>query len=371
MDTAQISSLNLETSSAPSTQAERLLTSRRIELSDPAEAVEFFYQQGWTDGLPVVPPTPEKVSEFLEYAGKLPGDILGMIPARNRVITAEKVAINAVMAGCLPSYMPVIITAIEAMCQEEFNLHGISATTGGTAPLLIVNGPIAQQLNINSGVNCLGPGFRANATIGRAIRLILLNVAGSIPGILDKACLGHPGKYSYCIAEDEAGNPWGPLSVDRGIPPDPDISAVTVFAGESPHFVNNQAGSSGERIIGSIVNTMMGTLYRGGNWLLVLCPEHVTVFKREGWTKAQIREAVFKRAVRSLADFKRLNGLPDNAIQPEDEKTIQRNIDTLDDLLIVTAGGKAGGFSAVIPPWAAGADTRPVTRAIGVCIDCD
>ena len=196
MDTAQITSLKPETSPAPATQAERLLTSRRIELSDPAEAVEFFYQQGWTDGLPVVPPTPEKVSEFLEYAGKLPGDILGMIPARNRVITAEKVAINAVMAGSLPSYMPVIITAIEAMCQEEFNLHGISATTGGTAPLLIVNGPIAQQLNINSGVNCFGPGVRANATIGRAIRLILLNVAGSIPDILDKAFLGHPGKYS-------------------------------------------------------------------------------------------------------------------------------------------------------------------------------
>jgi len=353
------------------TDQERTLSSRRIELSDPAEAIEYFYQQGWTDGLPIIPPTPERVSECLDSAGKLPGDILGMIPARNRVITAEKVAINAVMAGCLPSYMPVIVTAIEAMCQEEFNLHGISATTGGTAPLLIVNGPIVQQLNINGGVNCFGPGVRANATIGRAIRLILMNVGGSIPGVLDKACLGHPGKYSYCIAEDEAGNPWGPLSFDRGIPPDPDISAVTVFAGESPHFVNNQAGGSGKRIIGSIANAMMGTLYRGGNWVLVLCPEHVTIFKQEGWTKAQIREAVHERAVRSLADFKRLNGLPDSMIKPEDEETIQRNIDTLDDLLIVTAGGKAGGFSAVIPPWAAGADSRAVTRAIGVCIDCD
>ncbi len=364
----------MDTISSPThseTDDVRMLTSRRIELSDPAEAMEFFYQQGWTDGLPIVPPTPERVSEFLNFAGKLPGDILGMIPARNRVITAEKVAINAVMAGCLPSYMPVIVTAFEAMCQDEFNLHGISATTGGTAPLLIINGPIAQQLNINSGVNCFGPGVRANATIGRAIRLILMNVGGSIPGVLDKACLGHPGKYSYCIAEDEAGNPWGPLSVDRGIPADPDISAVTVFAGESPHFVNNQAGGSGKRIIGSIINTMMGTLYRGGNWVLVLCPEHVTVFKHEGWTKAQIREAVHERAVRSLAEFKRLNGLPDSMINKEDEQAIQRNIDTPEDLLIVTAGGKAGGFSAVIPPWAAGADSRPVTMAIGVCIDCD
>src|SRR5581483_11632412 len=163
-------------------EAERVLTSRRFEL-DPADAVEFFYRQGWTDGLPVIPPTPERVNEFLEYSGHFPADILGTIPPRNRIITAEKVAINAVMAGCLPNYMPVI-----------------TATTGGTAPLLIVSGPVAQQLNINSGVNCFGPGVRANATIGRAIRLTLINVGGAVPDVLDKACLGHPGKYSYCIA---------------------------------------------------------------------------------------------------------------------------------------------------------------------------
>jgi hypothetical protein len=238
MDTAQSSS-HIDASPG---EAGTALTSRRIEVSDPAEAMEYFYQQGWTDGLPVAPPTPERVREFLEYAGNLPGDILGMIPARNRVITAEKVAINAVMAGCLPNYMPVIVAAVEAMCQEEFNLHGISATTGGTAPLLIVNGPAAQQLNINCGVNCFGPGVRANATIGRAIRLILMNVGGSIPGVLDKSTLGHPGKYSYCIAEDEKGNPWGPLSVERGMPED--VSAVTVFAGEAPHYVNSQLGGT-------------------------------------------------------------------------------------------------------------------------------
>ncbi len=180
--------------------------------------MEYFYEQGWTDGLPVVPPTPEKVSEFLEYGNKFPGDILGMIPARNRIITAEKVAINAVMAGCLPNYMPVIVAALEAMCQEAFNLHGITATTGGTAPLLIVNGPAAQQLNINGGVNCFGPGVRANATIGRAIRLMLMNVCGSVPGVLDKACLGHPGKYSYCIAEDEENNPWEPSECESRHP---------------------------------------------------------------------------------------------------------------------------------------------------------
>src|SRR5262249_19613807 len=138
--------------SPTSEQATHLeLTSRRIELDDPTEAVEYFYRQGWTDGLPVGPPAPERVREVLAFAGYLPGEILGMIPARNRVITAEKVAINAVMAGCLPNYMPVIVAALEAMCQEQFNLHGISATTGGTAPLLIVNGPAVELLNINSG----------------------------------------------------------------------------------------------------------------------------------------------------------------------------------------------------------------------------
>jgi len=351
-----------------STETFSQLTSRQIVLDDPAEAIEYFYQQGWTDGLPVVPPTPKRVSEFLEYAGKLPGDILGMIPARNRMITAEKVAINAVMAGCLPNYMPVIMAAIEAMCQEEFNLHGISASTGGTAPLLIVNGPAVQQLNINSGVNCFGPGVRANATIGRAIRLILMNVGGAIPGVLDKSCLGHPGKYSYCIAEDEEGNPWEPLSVERGMPPD--VSAVTVFAGEAPHYVISQLGGTGERLVGAIANTMLGMTYMGGNWVVVLCPEHVTIFKQEGWSKAQIRKAVYTRAIRPVAEFKRIAGFPDSAIAEQEEEIMYHNVATPDDLLIVTAGGKAGGFSAVIPPWAAGADSRAVTRAVGLCIDC-
>lgn len=351
------------------TEATWELSSRRIELHDPAEAMEFYYRQGWTDGLPVVPPTPARVREFLEYSGHFPGDILGVIPARNRAITAEKVAINAVMAGCLPNYMPILVAAIEAMSQEQFNLHGITATTGGTAPLLIVNGPAVQQLNINCGVNVFGAGVRANATIGRAIRLILMNVCGSIPGVLDKACMGHPGKYSYCIAEDEEGSPWEPLSVERGIPEG--LSAVTVFAGEAPHQVNSQVGGTGERIVLSIANTMLGTVYRGGNWLLVLCPEHVTIFKKEGWTKAQIREAVWEQAARPLDAFKRIAGLSDELIFPDDAELTYHYIHTPDDLLIMTAGGGAGGFSALIPPWAAGADSLPVTRAAGACIDCD
>ncbi len=196
-----------------------------------------------------------------------------------------------------------------------------------------------------------------------------MNVCGSIPGVLDKACMGHPGKYSYCIAENEESNPWEPLSVERGIPSG--LSAVTVFAGEAPHHVNSQVGGTGERIVLSIANTMLGTVYRGGNWILVLCPEHLTIFKKEGWTKAQIREAVWEQAARPFADFKRIAGFSDELISPEDAESTYHYIHTPDDLLIMTAGGGAGGFSALIPPWTAGADSRPVTRAVGVCIDCD
>lgn len=344
------------------------LTSRRLEMTDAAEAIEYFYQQGWTDGLPVVPPTPEKVSEFLYYGGKLPGDIIGMIPARNRVITAEKVAINAVMAGCLPSYMPVVIAAIEALCTEEANLHGQSASTGGSAPLIIVNGSIVQELNINSGVNCFGPGVRANATIGRAVRLILMNVGGTVPGVIDKSTLGHPGKFSYCIGEDEALNPWEPLSIERGIPAG--TSAVTVFAGEAPHYAHSPVGGTGEQIVRALVNTMLGGVHRGGHWVLVLCPEHVTIFKNEGWSKAQLKQAIYEKAVRSLADFKRLWGFADESVKPKEAEVIVHSLQSPDRLLVVTAGGGAGGFSALIPPWAGGDESQPVTRAIGVCLDC-
>ncbi len=362
-----ISHTQTEPSSSPVDLFQQL-SSRQHELVDAAEAVEYFYAQGWTDGLPVVPPTPERVSEFLYHAGKAPDEVLGTIPPRNRVITAEKVAINAVMAGCLPSYAPVVMAAIEAMTEEQFNLHGNSASTGGSAPLLIVNGSIIQELNLNGGVNCFGPGVRANATIGRAIRLVLMNVGGTVPGLIDKSCLGHPGKYSYCIAEDESNNPWEPLSVERGIPAN--TSAVTVFAGEAPHYVHSPGGRTAERLVGSIVNTMMGTLYRSGCWVLVICPEHGAIFKREGWTKDQIRQAIYQKAVRPLAEYKRLAGVPDENISSSDETTPYQYLSRPENLLIITAGGGAGGFSAVIPPWAGGEESLPVTRAIGVCLDC-
>ena len=194
------------------------LVSKGFEFDDAADAVEFYFERGWADGLPVVPPTDDTVRRFLDEAGRAPSDIVATEPTRGRVITAEKVAINVVMAGCLPEYMPVVLAAIEAMDQPKFNLHAITARTMGAAVLTVVNGPVAGRLGMNSGVNVFGPGCRPNATIGRAIRLVLTNVSGASPGELDKATLGHPGKYSFCIAEAEDVSPWSPLHVERGDP---------------------------------------------------------------------------------------------------------------------------------------------------------
>ena len=197
---------------------------------------------GWTDGLPVVPPTAEKIGAFLDVVGRSPSAILGTEPVRGRVVTVEKVAINAVMAGCRPEYFPVALAAIEAMLEPEHNLHAVTVSTMGAAPLLVVNGPVVKEIGLNSGVSVFGPGHRANATIGRAIRLTIMNATGAVPGDLDQSSLGHAGKYTWCIAEDEETSPWQPLHVDRGYASSQ--SAVTVFPGLSPIQVSNFGGGS-------------------------------------------------------------------------------------------------------------------------------
>ena len=242
------------------------LTAARHTLDDPGAAIEYCYDQGWTDGLPVVPPTEERVRAFLDVMGLAPEKVVGEIPARARTIRAEKVAINAVMAGCLPDYAPVVVAAVEALCAPEHNVNGSAASTGGSAPLLIVSGPIAQRIGMNGGVNLFGPGNRANATIGRAIRLLLMNAGGATPGVMDKSTIGHPGKYSYCIAEDDDARPWPPFHTQRGLRPE--TSAVTVFAGEAPHYVDNHHSNDPEGVLRSVAASMVasGRLRGGANW---------------------------------------------------------------------------------------------------------
>ena len=343
------------------------LSSQEFHVADMEEAIEMYFEKGWTDGLPVVPPTVDKVQEYIEYAGKSPGEVLGEVPVRGRTITVEKVVINAVMAGCLPEYVPVVLAAVEAMCQEPYNLHGSSASTGGSATLLIVNGPIVKELGINSGVNLFGPGCRANATIGRALRLVLMNVCGATPGTLDRSTLGHPGKYSYCIAEDETDSPWEPYHVEKGFAAE--VSTVTVLPALGPHQMSDSSSNSAEGVLASFASTLtaMGEYTPMSNHGLRFCVvviggEHRGVIAREGWTKKQVKQFLHQKARRSVAELKRWGMMP-GVLENGDDENMVSAVSAADEIVMIAAGG-GGTFSACIAPWAAGRATGPVTRMI-------
>jgi len=326
------------------------------------DGVEAYFERGWSDGLPVVPATEEVVCRFLDAAGRAPGDVVVAEPVRRRTITAEKVAINAVLAGCRPEYMPVLVAALEAMGDPAFTLHGAITSTGGSATLLVVNGPIRRRLDLNSGANVFGPGRRANATIGRAIRLITLNCLGAQPGVLDKSTQGHPGKYSYCIAENEEESPWEPLHVERGFAAD--TSTVTAFAAEGPHNVLSHYGETAEAILVTLGDTMaaLGS-FSPGQSFVVLAPEHVQILARDGWTKARLEEDLYRRARRTRADLKR-GGKLTGALEPDDETRWVHRGQGPEDIHIVVAGGGAGGHSAFIPSWSRYRNSLAVTREI-------
>lgn len=334
------------------------------ELHDAFEANEFYQRQGWTDGLPIVPPTEERVAACLQAAGLVPGDIVGVERVRQRPITAEKVAINAVMAGCLPAYMPVLIAVLRAMCEEAFNLHGTSASTGGSAPFIVVNGPIRATLGMNATHNVLGNGNRANATIGRAVRLILINVLGCVPGQLDRSTLGHPGKFTFCIAEDEEDSPWAPLAQERGIPSG--TSAVTVMAGESPHQIMNEWTHDPEEILETFAAEMRHNMLTysvwSGNYGVVIPKQLRELLIAAGWQKQAVREYLHRSARLHRREWGRVGkaNIVARGGGPDQEFTALR---TSDDLLVVAAGGPAGGFGAIIPPWL-GSKSRAITVPI-------
>ena len=328
-----------------------------------AEAIETYFERGWTDGLPVVPATEDGVEQFLDVAERAPDDVVLYEPVRRRTITAEKVAINAVLAGCRPEYMPVLLAALEAMADPAFTLHGAITSTGGSATLLVVNGPIRHALELNSGANVFGPGWRANATIGRAIRLITLNCLGASPGVLDKSTQGHPGKYTFCIAENEEANPWEPLHVERGFPRD--TSTVTVYAAEGPHNALSHYGLTADAIIVTLADTMacLGS-FSPGESFVVLAPEHVAILARDGWTKRRITEALYAGARRTRADLRR-GGKLAGAIEPGDDATWVHRGTGPHDIHLVVAGGGPGGHSAFIPSWSRARNSLAVTRPIG------
>ena len=333
-------------------------------MTDAFAVNEFYHAKGWTDGLPIVPPTEERVSECLDAAGFAPGDIIGIEQVRQRPIIAEKAAINAVLAGCLPAYMPVVVAVLGAMCDAQYNLHGTSASTGGAAPFIVVNGPVRTLIGMNATHNVLGNGNRANATIGRAIRLVLINVLGVIPGEMDRSTLGHPGKFTFCIAEDEEDSPWAPLAQEREIPEGQ--SAVTVMAAGAPRQIMNEWTAVPEQILETFAAEMRHNMLTysvwAGNYVLVIPKQLRDLLVAAGWQKRDIREYIFRSARVVRSDWAKVGkaNIVDRSGGPMQEFTALKEPS---DLLIVAAGGPAGGFGAVIPPWL-GSKARAVTKPI-------
>jgi hypothetical protein len=342
------------------------LRSRRIDLGEHEDDVEAAFERGWSDGLPIVPPTPERVARMLTGTTRAPDDAVAVVPPDLVECTVEKVAINAVMAGCKPEYLPVVLTAVEAACTDEFNMHGLLATTYFSSPVVIVNGPITRAIGMNSGVNALGQGNRANATIGRALQLVVRNVGGGRPGEVDRATLGNPGKYTFCFAEDEAGSPWEPLHVQRGLPED--ASAVTLFAGDGVRGLVDQLSRTPESLARSLAACLRAVphpkLALGFDAILVVAPEHARVFRDAGWAKSRVRDELFALlqldgddAVRGAGGI--AEGLPEGLAGV----TVPKFGD--DGLLLVHAGGGAGLFSAIIGGWINGpGGSQPLTREV-------
>jgi hypothetical protein len=303
------------------------------------------------------------VRRFLETAGLPAAAAVGVEPIRRRRITAEKVAIASVMAGCVPECLPVVVAAVKAMCEPEFGLHGATASTGGSAPLVVVNGPVRRALGMNATHNVLGNGNRANATIGRALRLLIVNVLGGIPGQLDRSTLGHPGKFTLCLAEDEEDSPWLPLATERGVPPE--VSAVTVLAVESPHQVMNEWTHDPREIAETYAAAMRANMLTysiwAGNYAIVVPKQHRQIFAEAGWSKGDLRTCVHERARVTRREWRAVGK---SAVAPrQDEDAVYTALRSPDDLLIIAAGGPAGGFGAILPPWY-GRKSLAVTKGI-------
>lgn len=335
------------------------------------EAVEHCHAQGWTDGLPVMPPTKAAVSRMLTGTTRDPQEMIALIPPKWGRATVERIAANAVMAGCKPEYMPVVLAAVDALMDDRFNLHGVQCTTHVATPLLIVNGPLAHELGFHGGHNCFGQGFRANAAVGRAVRLIMSNIGGAQPGVLDKATFGHPGKFSYCTAENEASSPWEPYQVSRGFAPDE--STVTVFAAEAPHNINNHGSNDPHSLLYTVAHTMAtlgnNNIYLGADCLVVFGPEHAAILAREGWGRRHVQMFLYEQARRPIRELKvggmygadlRRN-LWARWIDRSDENAMVPVVRQPEDIQIFVAGG-AGRHSLFIPGWG----TRAITRKISL-----
>ena len=338
-------------------------------VSESMDTFQFCFDKGWTDGLPVIPPTKVRVLAMLSGTTLAPSHVVAKIPPGWGEATVEKIAANAVMAGCLPEYMPVIIAAVKAMTDPALNLNGMQCSTHLSTPLVVVHGPARIALGMNCGSNVFGQGNRANATIGRAVKLILTNIGRAIPGVTDKATLGHPGKYTYCIAENEEQSPWDPLHVERGFKLEQ--SAVTVFGCEAPHNINNQASQNALDLSLTIADTMAtlgkNMLYAQGEVMVVLCPSHAETIANDGWSKQHFKEYLYEKA-RKPVRLVKLGGLYGREVKRnfwprwinrDDDDEMVPLVRRASEITVVVAGGP-GRHTVFLPGWA----TPSVTVAV-------
>ena len=328
-----------------------------------------------TDGLPVVPPTAARVAATLAAAGRSRDELVAEMAPNFGRATVEKIAVNAVMAGCRPEYFPVVLAAVEAICDDRFCLLGVSGTTDAVAPLVIVNGPIRGALDINSGAGVFGPGWRANATIGRAVRLCWINIGGALPGIISMSTFGGPGRYTYCIGESEEASPWEPLHVEHGF--EPGESTVAVLAAEAPQIVADTRSRNAVDLLTTIARSVEVVAHHKatglGDTALVFSPEHVTTLAADGWSKARVREFLWERLRKPVRDLlpgrDGGEGLSDEALAafPEGVRSeaLVPKFQAPESLKLLVAGGPAGRFTAIVPGWPfRNAPSRMVFRKI-------
>ena len=340
-----------------------------VEIEDSLDAViEFFETQGWSDGLPFLPPTRDRVEAMYAYVDRDPDDVIATLAPRNGEATVERIAINAVMAGCRPEYLPVLIAAVQAVAEEPFNLNGIQSTTHPCGVLVLLNGPVGRELNVNSGYNCFGQGQRANATIGRAMRLMLLNIGGGTPGDGDRSTHGSPAKFSFCAAENEAANPWEPLHVEQGF--DLEDSTVTVMACEGPHNVNDHASVSGRGLLTTVARAMRqpgsnNMSSNGGQPLVVFGPEHAEAIAKDGISKDDAKRHLWEYSQLALEDVAAdwIEARSAAATESNEVRPFLQMAEHWSRINVIVAGG-AGKHSCWIPTFGRSGMTDTVTRRI-------
>jgi len=341
------------------------LVSRPVTIGDAEDEFEAMYDRGWSDGFPLVPPTQERVLRMLSGTSRDPKEVVGICPPDLEPATVEKIAINAVMAGCKPEYLPTVLAAVECVLEHDFCMHGVLATTMFVGPVLVVNGPVRNHIGMNARGNALGQGNRANSTIGRAVQLVVRNIGGGRPREVDRATLGNPGKVGFCFAEDEEGSSWTPLAQQRGIAPGK--SAVTAFAGYGQHSVVDQKSREPESLTLSFAAAMKAVhnikLAPVCDMLLVVCPEHERTFRAAGWSKQRFHDRLLEHLEMPAAEIvSGALGMAEGRLTPPPTPTVNKI--RPGGLLITRAGGGAGMFSAIIGGWSGDGASHPVTKEV-------